>query len=137
MPACSRERFSNRASEIELHIRVTCVTRYCSEIGGEGGTVPLHARCYSERRAPKNSVCGSATISARPLISANKVRAITDKELRHRDQDGEEGASLQRTHPCAMRVPPVKPNTLPPYPFCSRIAWHGQSYPCLKQGTGH
>ena len=46
MATCSRERFSNRASEIELDIRVTCVTPYCGKIRGEGGTVPLHAMLF-------------------------------------------------------------------------------------------
>ena len=89
-----------------------------------------YTRCYSERRATRNSVYGSAIIYARPLISANKVRAITDMELRHRDQDSEEGASLQRPHPCAMHAPPVPPPTPPPYPFCCRDHIHA---PCAHR----
>ena len=129
MAACSRGVSHNRASEIELEMRVTCVTRYCSKIGCEGGSMTRDAILKGARREIVFTVL-SAIISARPLISANKVRAITDKELRHRDQDSEEGASLQRLHPCAMRAPPVPPPTPPPYPFCCRDHIHA---PCAHR----
>ena len=50
MAACSRGVCTNRASEIELYIRVTCVMRYCSKIGGEGGSMTRDAILKGARR---------------------------------------------------------------------------------------
>ena len=50
MAACSRGVSHNRASEIELEMRVTCVTRYCSKIGGEGGSMTRDAILKGARR---------------------------------------------------------------------------------------
>ena len=50
MAACSRGVSHNRASEIELEMRVTCLTRYCSKIGCEGGSMTRDAILKGARR---------------------------------------------------------------------------------------